>query len=133
MKTIALAAIVFSATIAFPTSGQEFGTGPINLPAPVVYTAPVVYEGPVIYNAPVVYQAPVVYGNPTQYAAQPTAPVMYEVEPGVFLYSPNVIIIGERLDYDPAFYPDFYYGAPTVIPFGRRQACQQGYNFTHPR
>lgn len=77
-----------------------------------VYT-PVVYDQGATYNAPVQYYAPVQYNAPVYYNTSPYPPAAYPcVPPYCANYSGSTV---------------------QVIPFGRGQARQQGYNFTAVR
>ena len=77
-----------------------------------VYT-PVVYDQGVTYNAPVQHYAPVQYNAPVYYNTGPYPPMPV----------PCV----------PANCANYCGSTIQVIPFGRGQAVQQGYNFTAVR
>ena len=92
-------------------SGPVLVGGAPTEPAPIVYTQPVVYTAPVQYFAPVVYNAPVIYSAP------PVAPVL----------------CSSPVNCAPSACGDYDCSTVQVIPFGHRQAYQQGYAFNARR
>jgi hypothetical protein len=87
--------------------------GPIIVGGAAPIATPVVYDQGVTYNAPVQYYAPVQYNGPVYYNTSPYPPTPVPCVPPVCAnYSGSTI---------------------QVIPFGRGQAVQQGYNFTAVR
>lgn len=106
------------------------GSTPIT---PIVVTQP----------APAVQAVPAV---PVVYVPVPVAPVVYappvQIVSGGYCNPPNVIYFGgPNSCYNASYYGGYYggYGRPgcsynpSVIYFGRGEACQRGYAFTYPR
>jgi len=92
----------------------------VNVPAPVpvqqaVLAVPVAYAVPVIYHAP-----------------PPCVPVVQVVSGGCY-NPPNVIYFGGPNSCYSSTYPGCSSYNPSVIYFGRGEACQRGYAFRHPR
>lgn len=88
---------------------------------PVAYAEQAAYPAPttiVVQGPVVVQQAPNVYGTPVS-ACAPAAPTV------IYVNGPGACASGY---FKPAYCPP-----PNVVYFGRGQACQQGYNFTHRR
>lgn len=98
------------------------GPPPVPVVQPVAYAEPVVYQQPttIVVQGPVVIQSAAggYYGAPDPACYPSAATVIYVAGPG-----------GCARDYCPPIGCQ----SPNVIYFGRGQASQQGYNFTHRR
>ena len=85
-----------------------------------------------IYAAP---QQVVVYATPAPTYVVPE----YQVVSGGYYNPPNVVYFGGANSCYNSSYPGPYYqpGCPSYLPsviyFGRGEACQRGYAFRHPR
>ena len=121
MKRLFALALLAASVGASNLQAQIYLTGADPVPA-VVYQAPVVYQVPVVYEAPVVYQAPVIFHAP---------PIFDLAGLGCCPRSPNVIYVGGPCAYRNARYQ--YNPCSPVIYFGRGEAYQRGYQFSHPR
>jgi hypothetical protein len=126
MRTSFLSAMLLTISSAFHVSAQEqvLIAGGSTPPTAVMGSA--AYQPaaqPAAYPVAVVYQPQVVY-----------VPVVA----GGACSAPNVIYFGGpnscySRDYRGGYYrPDCAY-SPSVIYFGRGEACQRGYAFRHPR
>lgn len=99
------------------------GAEVVPVAQPVAYAEPVAYQAQtpttiVVQGPVVIQQIPAAYGTAVPPCGSAAPTVIYVSGPG-----------GCANDY----YRPGRCGTPNVVYFGRMQACQQGYNFTHRR
>lgn len=100
-----------------PTPVAQLGVAP-QVPVATVPMVPVVYVP--VYAAPIAYPPPV------------------QVVSGGYYNAPNVVYFGGPNSCYYNTYPGGCYRpgcsySPSVIYFGRGEACERGYAFRHPR